>query len=211
MTPGPEDAFHNPGPSGSSTVVTATLIEDLVREHHGEIRGYLLRATGRASDADDLSQEVFLRAYRAAPSLVAVQDRRAWLFTVATNLWRKQLRTQQRRGRAYERVATAADAVDWRAGPEPVALGRELGSAIEAAVARLPFKQRGAFLQRKVHGLDYEDIGRSLGCSAESARAHVFQALRKIRAALDGHGLMSADGCRPARAAAAPPRKEFPQ
>jgi DNA-directed RNA polymerase specialized sigma24 family protein len=59
---------------------------------------------------------------------------------------------------------------------------------VEAIVRGLPLKQRLAFMQRKLHGLDYGTIGQSLGCSAESARAHVFQALRKIRQALDGQG-----------------------
>jgi DNA-directed RNA polymerase specialized sigma24 family protein len=53
-------------------------------------------------------------------------------------------------------------------------------------VAGLPFKQRMAFVQRKIHDLDYEAIARSLGCSAETARAHVFQALKKIRRELEG-------------------------
>ena len=61
---------------------------------------------------------------------------------------------------------------------------------VEGVVRRLPLKQRLAFTQRKIHGLDYEAIGRSLNCSAETARAHVFQAVRKIRQALDGYGLL---------------------
>jgi DNA-directed RNA polymerase specialized sigma24 family protein len=74
--------------------------------------------------------------------------------------------------------------------PDGEIFGREVGAAVELVVSRLPVKQRLAFLQRKVHGLDYEAIGRSLECSAESARAHVFQALRKIRQALNGHALL---------------------
>lgn len=57
----------------------------------------------------------------------------------------------------------------------------------EAAIGRLPLKQRLAFVMRKMHDLDCETIGRSLECSAESARAHVFQALKKIRRSLDSH------------------------
>jgi len=52
-------------------------------------------------------------------------------------------------------------------------------------VAALPFKQRLAFTLRKVHELDYDAIAESLHCSAETARAHVFQALRKIRRGLN--------------------------
>jgi DNA-directed RNA polymerase specialized sigma24 family protein len=51
----------------------------------------------------------------------------------------------------------------------------------------LPQKQRLAFIMRKMHELGYAEIGTSLRCSEESARAHVFQALRKIRRGLDGH------------------------
>ena len=61
---------------------------------------------------------------------------------------------------------------------------------MEQVVCGLPLKQRLAFLQRKIHGLDYQTIGRSIECSAETARAHVFQALRKVRRALEGRELI---------------------
>ena len=51
-------------------------------------------------------------------------------------------------------------------------------------MTNLPLKQRLAFVLRKVHDLDYDVIAQSLHCSAESARAHVFQALKKIRLGL---------------------------
>ena len=61
----------------------------------------------------------------------------------------------------------------------------EASARIDRIIGELPFKQRAAFTLRKMHELEYEAIGESLGCSAESARAHVFQALRKIRRGLD--------------------------
>jgi DNA-directed RNA polymerase specialized sigma24 family protein len=70
---------------------------------------------------------------------------------------------------------------------EPEGAGRDLGDAVERIVGELPLKQRLAFVQRKVHGFEYETIAENLGCSPESARANVFQALKKIRCALDGH------------------------
>ena len=65
-----------------------------------------------------------------------------------------------------------------------------------ATIQRLPVKQRMAFTLRKLHDLDYELIGQSLDCSAETARAHVFQALRKIRTSLDGHALPRTESTR---------------
>ena len=163
--------------------------ESVVSAHHGEIFRYLQRVIGRAGDADDLSQETFLRAYRAYGSLPGEANLRAWLFAIATNLAKNHFRSETRRRRAYgEMRASMRETVE--AAPEAELVSRETGALVEGVVRRLPLKQRLAFTQRKIHGLDYEAIGRSLSCSAETARAHVFQAVRKIRQALDGHGLL---------------------
>ena len=163
--------------------------ENVVSAHHGEIFRYLQRVIGRAGDADDLSQETFLRAYRAYGSLPGEANLRAWLFAIATNLAKNHFRSEARRRRAYgEMQASMRETVE--AAPEAELVSRETGALVEGIVRRLPLKQRLAFTQRKIHGLDYEAIGRSLSCSAETARAHVFQAVRKIRQALDGHGLL---------------------
>jgi RNA polymerase sigma-70 factor, ECF subfamily len=161
--------------------------EAIVAAHHPEIHRYLRRVAPRASDADDLSQETFIRAYRAWRSLPADANVRAWLFAIATNLCRNHHRAEGRRSRAYATVRARPDAAG--DGPEGEAVGREARVLIERIVDGLPMKQRMAFIMRKAHDLDYDGIGRSLACSAESARAHVFQALRKIRRALDGHAL----------------------
>jgi len=179
---------HASGPAGFSDVGDDAGFEAMVATHHAEIYRYILRTTGRTSDADDLSQETFLRAYRAYRALPGDANVRAWLFTIATNLCRNHFRTLKRRRLAYEAAGATFSATDG-ADPHRVAASREVGATIEATVGRLPFKQRTAFLQRKLHDLDYDAIGRSLSCSPESARAHVFQALRKIRQALDGHEL----------------------
>jgi RNA polymerase sigma-70 factor (ECF subfamily) len=158
--------------------------ETIMTAHHAEIHRYLARVTARPSDADDLSQETFLRAYRAWRGLPADANRRAWLFTIATNLCKNHFRGESRRRRALAAAVheTPHEAASW---PESEALAREAHACVERAVAALPFKQRLAFVMRKMHGLDYDAIGAGLDCSGESARAHVFQALKKIRRALD--------------------------
>jgi RNA polymerase sigma-70 factor (ECF subfamily) len=183
MTGGPADAGPRPGWGG---VVDDAGFEAMVATHHGEIYRYVLRTTGRTADADDLSQETFLRAYRAHRALPGDANVRAWLFTIATNLCRNHFRAQKRRRLAYEAAGATLDATDG-VDPHKMAASREVGAAIEAVVGRLPFKQRVAFVQRKLHDLDYAAIGKSLRCSPETARAHVFQALRKVRQALDGY------------------------
>lgn len=173
----------------SHRVMSREAFEAVISVHHGEIFRYLRRVIGLAADADDLSQETFLRAYRAFGSLPGDANVRAWLFSIATNLARNHFRSESRRRQAYGEVrASAREAV--ASAQEAELVSRETGALVEGIVRRLPLKQRLAFTQRKIHGLEYEAIGQSLNCSAESARAHVFQALRKIRQGLDGHGLL---------------------
>jgi RNA polymerase sigma-70 factor (ECF subfamily) len=140
--------------------------------------------TARASDADDLSQETFLRAFRAHRGLPPDANVRAWLFTIATNLCKNHFRGEKRRRLAMAAASSEPPPVDGGR-PDGHALLRETGARLETLVAGLPMKQRLAFIMRKLHDLDYGMIGAGLDCSAESARAHVFQALRKIRRGLD--------------------------
>lgn len=164
--------------------------DGVVAAHHAEIFRYLKRVTWPGRDAEDLSQETFLRAYRAYPTLPADANVRAWLFSIATNLAKNHFRSEARRRRAYSEVQASAPGTNGNA-PEALVASRQAGALIEAVIQKLPMKQRLAFTQRKIHGLDYAAIGQGLGCSAETARAHVFQALRKIRQALDDHGALT--------------------
>ena len=163
-----------------------------VTAHHAEIHRFCVRVTASTSAADDLSQETFLRAYRAYAALPADANARAWLFAIAANLCRNHFRSEKRRRLAHEAVG-ALPADSGPPGPERETLFNEGVALIEAAVAGLPLKQRLAFVLRKLHDLDYDEVARSLECSPESARAHVFQALRKVRQSLNGHHLLATE------------------
>jgi RNA polymerase sigma-70 factor (ECF subfamily) len=167
--------------------------ETIVAAHHGEIYRYLRRVTVRASEAEDLSQETFLRAFRAYRRLAPDANVRAWLFAIATNLRRNHARAERRRRAAHDDVRSRAGHAAGD-GPESEALFEEARAVMEGVIDGLPLKQRLAFVLRKGHDLSYEEIGRGLECSADSARAHVFQAFRKIRAGLDGHALPRREG-----------------
>ena len=168
--------------------------DGIVAAHHAEIFRYLRRVTRGAAEADDLSQETFLRAYRAYRSLGPEANVRAWLFAIATNLARNHFRSEKRRRTAHATVRDTGDAAD--RGPEDETMFEETRTQIDRVVAALPLKQRLAFTLRKVHELDYEAIAQSLRCSADSARANVFQALRKIRLELEGATLRAPEAGR---------------
>jgi RNA polymerase sigma-70 factor (ECF subfamily) len=158
--------------------------EALVIAHHDDIHRYLRRMTGRRSDAEDLAQETFLRAYRAFAALAPDANRRSWLYTIATNAYRNHVRSERRRESAHTTVRVVRRAIE-AGSAESEAVANELQRVVEVAVRKLPLRQRLAFTMRKLAELDYDTIGESLDCSAETARAHVFQALKKIRASLD--------------------------
>ena len=176
-TPPSASAIDGEAPAGD--------FEAIVLTHHDEIHRYLRRVTGRTGEAEDLAQETFLRAYRGFDRLPLRMNHRAWLYTIATNAYRNHLRSKRRSETAHATLRVTRRETDTH-GPETAALADEIRTFVAAAIQRLPLKQRLAFTMRKLEDLDYESIGASLGCSPEAARAHVFQALRKIRRVLDG-------------------------
>ncbi|MBM3220739.1 MAG: RNA polymerase sigma factor [Candidatus Rokubacteria bacterium] len=167
--------------------------EAVMAAHHAEIYRYLRRLTFRSAEAEDLSQETFLRAFRAYRALPPDANVRAWLFAIATNLFRNSLRAAKRRRAAYD-GAKGRGREDDGDGPDGVARFNEARVAVEAVIDALPTKQRAAFVMRKVHELPYDEIAKSLHCSVDAARAHVFQAFRKIRHSLEDAQLPAAEG-----------------
>ncbi|HMK08264.1 MAG TPA: RNA polymerase sigma factor [Anaerolineales bacterium] len=145
-----------------------------VDRHGQEIHAYLWRFLGDAQDAEDALQETFLRAlrYRGRP----VAEPRAWLYAVAGNVARSQLRRRQRDEARFSHLDDETPA------PETTG-GRDLWVSVRRVVEALPVKQRQALLLRRYQGLSYGEIARAVGGSAESARANVYQAVRRLRAA----------------------------
>jgi RNA polymerase sigma-70 factor (ECF subfamily) len=154
--------------------------EDAMRRHDREIMRFLMRMTRDRDDALDLFQETFLRAYRAYPELDSEAGLRPWLFKIAANLCRNRARDRARHSRviAPEADAELSDALGSRNSNH----GADAGALdLRRAIANLPGKQGQAFVMRKVVGLEYSEIGAALGCSEDSARAGVYQALRKLK------------------------------
>jgi RNA polymerase sigma-70 factor (ECF subfamily) len=156
--------------------------EDAVKTMEREIMRFLMRSTGDRDDAMDLFQETWLRAYRAYPTLQSEDGLRPWIFRIASNLCRNRARDRMRRGRviANESVDSESESLAHR-GTHQINGGPEGALHLKRCIARLPGKQGQALMMRKFAGLEYAEIGTALNCSAESARACVYQALKKLR------------------------------
>src|SRR5439155_10940786 len=156
-------------------------LAELTERHRGEIVGYLVRLLGDRQEAEDACQEAFMRAHRAFDRLGHGANSRAWLYRIATNTGLNAARSRS------HRTARAVD-VDPDALPAagPSLERHEELRAVRRAVEALPPRQRAALMLRQFHDLGYAQIAATLGGNEVAARANVYQALKKLRAALGG-------------------------
>lgn len=167
---------------------TSLRFEVLIEQYHDEIYGYLWRLI-QASRADaaievqDLTQEVFIRAYNAFTRLRPDSNHRAWLYKIATNC----AYTALRRGLRQDSRSTPLPEEDHDQpadpghSPEAQAALNETMADLHSAIAELPEKQQAAVVMRHVQGLSYSEIAGALACSEDSARANVYQGIKRLR------------------------------
>lgn len=153
--------------------------EALVAAHSRELYVYLWRLLGDEAEAQDALQDTFLRAWKAYERLDGEANTRAWLYKIGGN-WARTLLKKRARGDGYSRDFVAR-LVDGRPGPAEQVAERERLVELHAAVMELPHRQREAILMRKYQELDYREIAAVLDCSEDSARANVYQGLKKLR------------------------------
>src|SRR6478609_1752451 len=120
------------------------------------------------SDLDDLVQETFIRAFRRIESWRGESAFRSWLFAIAANLRRDELR--RRKGIRW--LSLEAHDAPTSATPDVELEADEAAERIRIGVAQLPRMQREVFLRRVQSGEDYATIAQALGTSAGAARVH---------------------------------------
>jgi RNA polymerase sigma factor (sigma-70 family) len=130
-----------------------------------------LRVAVGPSDADDVYQETFLAALRAYPKVRETDKLDRWILAIASRKAIDHHRGTSRRPIPVDDVPDAA--VDG----EPVLAD----SALWDAVKGLPPRQRVAVVHRHVLDRGYDEIGELLGCSADTARANVYQGMKRLR------------------------------
>lgn len=173
------------GRAGDAGPVAPDRLEGWIEGYSQELRRHLVRMLPSEADADDLLQEVWVRAMRRPPDRGPGSNVRAWLYRVATNVALDRLATEGRRccalvGRRLELAPEPASAPDEVLGSlSPAARFR-----VREKVATLPPKQREAVWLRWVEGRDYEAIAARLDCSKASARANVYNGMKRLRVEL---------------------------
>ncbi|OIJ97032.1 RNA polymerase sigma factor [Streptomyces monashensis] len=163
---------------------------ELVRVHSAAVRTFLFRVSGSATDADDLGQETFLRAYAALRGYELQRRRelrpRAWLMTIAANVWRNHVRTNVRRPVSTTPVEDACQAwPDTAPGPEERVATAEDRVRLVSALTELPENPRIAVVLRHVVGLSYGEIAEARRCPVGTVKAQVSRGIDSLRQLLD--------------------------
>jgi RNA polymerase sigma-70 factor, ECF subfamily len=168
--------------------------EVLVRHYDQSVLRLALHLTGSESDAQDIYQEAFLKAYKNLVSFRFECSFYTWIYRIVTNLCLDHLRKRTVRkeeapvavdasGEEYSRLEQFPDA---RAGanPERDLMRRELGGKIGAALSRLTPRERMVFELKHYHGLKLRTVGEMLNTTEETAKNTLFRATQKLRVAL---------------------------
>jgi RNA polymerase sigma-70 factor (ECF subfamily) len=155
-------------------------VERLFAKHHGEIYVYLVRMLRDPDLAADLTQDAFVKAYKAYSSLEKDENARAWLYQIAHRVALDELR----RRRIIRMVPLVGDGRGASPSAEKIAMDVRLSGPLERALARIPERQRAALLLAEVHDLTGLELAAALGVSHVAARAILTRARESLRRAL---------------------------
>lgn len=166
----------------------------LFLRYRGPLVHYLFRFTGDRAVSEELMQETFLRLCRGARSYEPRTAFRTWLYQIATNVAKNEVRrreysvrkepltalTSQRqsRGRDGENNPDSGS-------PEGLAEARQTEEIVQAALGRMPEKQRAALLLSRHHGLSYQEIAGAMGLRVGAVKSLIHRATKTLRKHLD--------------------------
>ena len=153
--------------------------EGLVRNHQQMVHALTFRMTGSPADAEDLAQETFLRAYEQIGSFNERAKFSTWLYSIAVHACLNWRRDEARRFQAYTHCAEEVRAQSAQAGitaPE-----NEMVQRTQAALLKLPAKQRAAIVLTVYDGLNHAEAAKVLRCPETTVSWRVFAAKRKLK------------------------------
>ncbi|MFN8075954.1 MAG: RNA polymerase sigma factor SigE [Kineosporiaceae bacterium] len=161
--------------------------EDIVREHGARVYRLAYRLTGNQHDAEDLTQEVFVRVFRSLNSYTPGTFE-GWLHRITTNLFLDQVRRKQR----IRFDALPDDAGDRLAGndpgPERAWEMNNLDHDVQAALDTLPPDFRAAVVLCDIEGLSYEEIAATLDIKLGTVRSRIHRGRALLRESLAHRG-----------------------
>ena len=165
----------------------ASAVAEVYDLHHGALRAFARKLTGDAQVAEDLVHDVFVALPKAVKRFRGDAALRTFLLSIAVNLAKKHVRAASRRRTAMDRLAQLPSAVS--VDPEREAQRKQLATALQRALDRLPLDQRIAFVMCEIEERSSGEVAAVVGSPEETVRTRLFHARKKLRALLEKEGL----------------------
>ena len=138
------------------------------------------------SEAQDVAQESFIKAYRALPNFRGDSAFYTWLYRIAINTAKNYLVSRNRRFTNYQVDVQDAEQVEnapqlkGMDTPELLLMNDEIISVVQDAIEKLPEEMKGAIMLREFEGLSYEEIAEAMECPVGTVRSRIFRAREAI-------------------------------
>ncbi len=157
----------------------------LVLKYQTRIAALVSRYVSDTGEVEDVTQEAFVKAYRALGKFRGDSAFYTWLYRIAANAAKNHLVAKGRRPAADATIEDAegfdeGGLLSESASPEALAMGGELAEVVESALNALPDELKAALMLREFDGLSYDDIADVLGCPVGTVRSRIFRAREAI-------------------------------
>ena len=158
----------------------------LVKKYQFKIIKLISRYVHDSTEAMDVAQEAFIKAYRALPGFRGESAFYTWLYRIAINTAKNHLVAQGRRPPVADVDAQEAEQYDGASylkeysTPERLILRDEIEDTVFAAIEDLPEDLRTAITLREIEGMSYEEIAQAMGCPIGTVRSRIFRAREAI-------------------------------
>ena len=168
----------------------------LVVKYQRKLSRLLSRFIRDQAEVEDVTQEAFIKAYRALPAFRGDSAFYTWLYRIGINTAKNYLMAMGRRAPTSTEVE-AEDAEGFEEGeqlrdintPESVLLSNEIAETVNSTIEQLPEELRRAIQMREIEGMSYEDIAQAMDCPIGTVRSRIFRAreaiAEKLRPLLD--------------------------
>jgi RNA polymerase sigma-70 factor, ECF subfamily len=159
--------------------------DELVLRYQGPVLNLVRAMTGGDSDADDLAQEAFVRAWRSVGAFRSDSTFRTWLFGIAINVVRthrgKRSRLRQLFWSPSKTGEPSQDPLERASVDDGIEAPLAMRQAIDRALATLPDDMRAAVVLRDVQGLEYREIADALDLPMGTVESRIFRARQRLR------------------------------
>ena len=165
--------------------------EMLVEKYQRKLARLLSRFIRDPAEVEDVTQEAFIKAYRALPAFRGDSAFYTWLYRIGINTAKNYLMAMGRRAPTSTEVE-AEEAEGFEEGeqlrdintPESVLLSNEIAETVNRTIEQLPEELRKAIQMREIEGMSYEDIAQAMDCPIGTVRSRIFRAREAIAAQL---------------------------